>query len=168
MFKLWYIIQELIRFSRAAKGFLGESDRLIGQEHPDDASALRRTSRSILTFAVLFPIVCVIVPITLPCVAFSLGEYKGPALGMALFVGVLFSLAAIFFYLFAGIAVGCMLAPDEFMDSPVGAQWLTFIGTKNRTAARVVCFVAAVAGLLIMVGICGAEFLMLQSPALNK
>ena len=70
--------------------------------------------------------------------------------------------------MFAGVAVGCLLAPDEFMDSPVGGQWLKLIGTKNRTAARLVCFVVAVAGVLILAGICAMEVWMVQLPGLNN
>jgi hypothetical protein len=172
MYKIWFIIQELRRFSREAKVFLGNSEQLLEQEASGEtytADLLRRSYRRILMWAILFPVVCgLIAPIAVPCIAFHRGHYRGEALGMALFLGILLSLPASFFYMFAGLAVGCMLAPDEFMDSPVGVQWLKLIGTKNRTAARVICFVAAVAGLLIMFGICAVEIWMLRSPGLNK
>ena len=172
MFRLWFIIQELRRFSREARAFLGKTEQLIEQEAPEDTyttDVLRGSYRRILMFAALFPIVCgVIVPIVVPCIAFYRGEFRGEALGTALVVGILISLPASFFYLFAGVAVGCLLAPDEFMDSPVGGQWLKLIGTKNRTAARVVCFVAAVAGLVIMTGICALEIGLLHAPAVNR
>jgi hypothetical protein len=169
VFKLLFIIRQLIRFSREARGFLGESEQLLEQHDPDEAAALRSSYRRILLFAVVFPILCgLIVPIVVPCIVFLRGEFADGALAMALFLGLLFSLVASFFYLFAGVAVGCMLAPDEFMDSPVGEQWLALIGTKNHTAARVVCFVMAVAGLAIMAGICAVELWMLHAPGLNK
>jgi hypothetical protein len=168
MFKLYYLILELIRFSRESRAFLAESERLIEQD-PEAARASRRTYRRILWLAALFPVVCgLIVPMTIPCVALYQGTFKGPALGMTFFIGILLSLLASFIYLFAGVAVGCLLAPDEFYDSPAGGQWLKLIGTNNRTTARVVCFVLAVAGLAIMVGICAVEAVTLHAPALNR
>jgi hypothetical protein len=169
MFKLLFIIRQLIRFSREAKRFLGESEELLEQHDPDEAAALRGTYRRILLCAVVFPVICgLVVPIVVPCIVFLRGEFAAGALVMALFLGILFSLVASFFYLFAGVAVGCMLAPDEFMESPIGEQWLALIGTKNHTAARVVCFIMAVAGLAIMAGICAVELWMLHAPGLNR
>jgi hypothetical protein len=172
MFRLWLIIQELRRFSREASTFLGKSEQLIEQDSARDtytSDVLRHSYRRILLFAALFPIVFgVIAPIAVPCIVFHTGEYRGEKLAAALVTGILISLGASFFYLFAGVAFGCLLAADEFMDSPVGRQWLKLIGTENRTAARVVCFIAAAAGLVIAIGICFVEVVLLNAPPAQR
>ncbi len=169
LWHLWHLIHALIRFSRETKLFLSESECLIANDESCNPDSLRRTCRGILTLAVLYPVVCgVIAPMSVIAIACSQREYGGPAVLMAIFLGFCFSLIAAIFYLFAGVAFGCLLAPNDFMKSPVGKQWLTLIGTKNITAARVVCLVMVLATLLIMTGICFVEIFMLQAPALNR
>lgn len=52
-----------------------------------------------------------------------------------------------------GVAVACLFAPSEFLTGPMGAKWMSLIGTKNILVARIVCFVFGMlmtAGLITM------------------
>jgi hypothetical protein len=169
VFKLILIIYELIRFSRDAKTFLGQSERLLDEHDPHDAYALRMHYRRILFFAVVMPVCGLIAALVTPLAVVLLGDVRGTAgAAVATFLGVLFWLAVCIFYLFGGVALGCFLAPPEFMDSPVGVKWLKLIGTKSPTAARVVCFITVVAALLIMMGLSVLQIVLMYSQGLNK
>jgi hypothetical protein len=170
VFELIRIIQALIAFSRETQAFLGEAQRRLDDHDAETAAALRSCSHRILFFAVLYPVVgSLIVPVVVPWIALHLGNFqeRTPAVS-AMSLGLFLSLLAAFFYLFAGVAVGCLLAPEEFLDSSVGAKWLQLIGTKNHTAARVVCLVLAVVGLLIVFGIAALEVTLMQGPAFHR
>jgi hypothetical protein len=40
-----------------------------------------------------------------------------------------------------GAILGCLIAPRDFLLGPLGRKWMSFIGTQNVLAARVVCFI---------------------------
>jgi hypothetical protein len=169
VFKLIFIIRELIRLSGKAKVFLGDQEKLLKKHDPHNVDALRLHYHRILNCTFGFWI-CGLSPAFLtPAIAKQLGEFKGPiVVQVATFLGLLFALPLSLYYLFAGIALGCLLAPDEFMRSPVGAKWLELIGTTNLRFARVVCFIAVVTALAIIGGICVFQVYMMHSPGLNR
>ncbi len=45
-------------------------------------------------------------------------------------------------------AVFGVIAPSSFLRGPIGRQWLSHVGTTNVVAARVICLVAAVVGIV--------------------
>jgi hypothetical protein len=163
------LIFELIRLSGKAKVFLGDSERLLRKHDPHDVTPLRLHYRRILNCTFGFWI-CGLIPAFLtPAIAQQLGEFKGPmVVEVATFLGLLFALPLSLYYLFAGIALGCLFAPDEFMRSPVGAKWLQLIGTTNLRVARVVCFIAVVTALAIIGGLCVFQVYMMHRTGLNR
>lgn len=54
-------------------------------------------------------------------------------------------------YLLGGVALGCLVAPPGFLDTPASARWLKLIGTKNLVAARAVCAAFVLFALAVMV-----------------
>jgi hypothetical protein len=154
MFPLFHFLHRLIQFIGATKAFLAEAESRLDHHDPADAFALRRDCRRILFFAALFPIVGgLIVPILTIWVTcrmvkdcdllFVVGEIVW---------ALLLCLLTSFFYLFAGVAFGCLLATEEFLASPIGELWLKLIGTKNRTMARIVCVITVLVGVTILAG----------------
>lgn len=56
-----------------------------------------------------------------------------------------------------GAALGCLIAPREFLVGPIGERWMSFIGVKRPVLARFVCgaavlILAAILVLLLLGG----------------
>jgi hypothetical protein len=131
---------------------------------------LRRNARRILAFAVAATLTGgVVIPVAIPLIALEMWDLEDPTrAGLGLFMGLILSQIASFFYLFAGVAAGCLLAPDEFMESTVGEPWMALIGTKHLLKARLVCATFVVAGALIAFGLGAAQVWMIQGPGLGR
>ena len=169
MFKFIRYIRTLIYLSRQANTFLGDAEDLL-EEDEEKAEELRGYYRRIVVLGITFPVIYgLLVPIAVPWAAFFVWERENPGGAfVATAVGLLFSLAAALFYIFAGVSLGCLFAPEAFFDSPVGLKWLELIGTKNHTAARVVCMTTALTGLLIAGGLALTQLWLMNGPAFNK
>jgi hypothetical protein len=170
MFPLFHFLHRLIQFIRATRVFLAEAESQLDQHDPDDAFALRRDCRRILFFAALFPVVGgLIAPVVTAWIVCSWANIRDIiSIVSELVWGLFGSLAMSFFYLFAGVAFGCLLATDEFLTSPVGELWLKLIGTKNLTAARLVCLATVLAGIAILAAMTLLQARPLWAPGWNR
>ncbi|HEY7425574.1 MAG TPA: hypothetical protein VH682_15185 [Gemmataceae bacterium] len=166
MFKFIRYIRLLIDLSRQAQTFLGESEQLLKQNE-EDAEALRGQCRRIVVLAILFPVIYAgVVPIAVPWVAYIVRKPENPTgAAVATLIGLILSMASFLFYVFAGVALGCLAAHDDFLDRPVGQKWLELIGTKNHPAARVVCVITVLAGLIIAAGLAFVQLWIMSGPA---
>jgi hypothetical protein len=169
VFKIYRYLQMVLAFSRASRRFLDESEGLLDEEDPDHA-ALRFYCRGIVALAVLFAVLGgLVVPVAVPWLVYHAGNFPNHVAPVgATLIGLIFSIMTVFLYLFAGVATACLLAPAAFFDSPVGQKWLELIGTKNRTAARLVCLVLALVGVGVMVGVAALQAWLMHSPGFAK
>lgn len=154
VFQFIRIIHFLIRFSQDTQNFMKESGGALEFLDPEEAEQLRRWYRRILRVTVgvvLFGFIVV------PCIApwFAVLWYGIDATEAAgrMLLGLLFSLAPAFLYLFAGVAIGCLTVPKEFFQSIAGAKWLELIGTKDIVIAQFVCALVGAVGISVMVGV---------------
>ena len=74
----------------------------------------------------------------------------------------LLTLASAVFSTSVGVAVGCLFAPREFLEGPLGRRWMAFIGPESVAAARVVCLLV-VLGLAGVAGFAGLGFVWMSS-----
>lgn len=170
MGKFLRYLRLLYQLSREANVFLDESEKLLAQQDEDKAERLRGYCRRILVLAWTFPIIYgFILPIVVPMSAFAAkrsGDYTGA--GVATLIGLMFSLGTSLFYIFGGIAAGCLFTPQEFFDSTVGQKWLELIGTKSSTGARVVCSITVFAVLVIALGLALFQVWFMNGPAFRR
>lgn len=170
MGKFLRYLRLLHQLSREANVFLNESEKLLAKQDEEEAERLRGYYRRILVLAWTFPILYgFIIPIVVPLAVYAAkrsGDYTGA--GVATLIGLIFSLATSLFYIFGGVAAGCLFTPQEFFDSAVGQKWLELIGTKSPTGARVVCTITVVAGLVIALGLALFQVWLMNAPAFRR
>lgn len=58
-----------------------------------------------------------------------------------------------------GLCIACAIAPTEFLEGPAGAKWMSTIGTRNVTVARIACIVLG----LLITGLLGMMTWMMAS-----
>jgi hypothetical protein len=170
MGKFLRYLRLLHHLSREANVFLDESEQLLAHQDEEEAERLRGYYRRILVLAWTFPILYgFIIPIVVPFAAFVAKrseDYTGA--GVATLIVLMFSMGTSLFYIFAGVAAGCLFTPQEFFDSAVGQKWLELIGTKSPTGARVVCAITVLAALAIALGLALFQVWLMNGPAFRR
>jgi hypothetical protein len=153
--KLIRLVKSMDQFSRESQEFVQAASQSLGHQDAEYATSLRRTYGRIVRLTqgtVLFG--CLAVPGVAPWLAVWFHGGKADAAALAVLQGVVISLIGpSLLYLFAGVALGCLVAPSDFLLSPAGVKWMELIGTKNVTGARLVCVLVVLAGSAVMVGI---------------
>ena len=108
----------------------------------------------------------VVVPCSAPWLAVWLHDITASDALFRMFLGMILSLGLVWFYLFAGAALGCLTAPSSFLCGPAGRKWMKLLGgTRNLPTHRVVCVLGALLGFGIMAGV--AVLLIYMHPTIT-
>ncbi len=144
----------LHKFGRETRGFVSAANDAADHEDAARAAGLRRAYRRIVRIVVAtLAFGCVVLPLAVPWAGVLWYGNQVEGVASRAFRGFLLSMLVSLLYLFAGVALGCLLAPADFLRSPAGATWMKLIGTKSVRGARVVCGVVAAVGLGVMGGV---------------
>ena len=105
---------------------------------------------------------CVVVPCVAPWIGVMFYGIRADDAASRMLLGVIFSIVPGILYLFAGVSLGCLLAPSDFLQSEAGAKWMELIGTSSTVVARIVCGLVVAAGCGLMFAV--AAFLIHMAP----
>jgi hypothetical protein len=53
-----------------------------------------------------------------------------------------------------GMAVMCLVAPEDFLTGPVGRKWLEVVGARRILAVRIVCLISILAISAVPIAMC--------------
>jgi hypothetical protein len=162
------LIIHLPRLIQTAVGFVNGAHDLATSGRipleglsPYEIDWLRSCVRSILQICVCSVILLgVALPLGVPCVVYLIKGITIQDAAERMLCSAIFMCFTVVASIFFGASLGCLLAPAEFLKSPLGQKWMEFIGTGNLTAARVVSFLAAFFLALFFAGYCWFFFTM--------
>src|SRR5580700_2957983 len=150
------LVRHVIDLAHGTRDLARSSDISLAGLSDDEIDYLRSCMRSLLrTCAATVLVFGVVLPLGWPwCVwklrNLTLAAAQDRALAsLAFMVVVLFPLS-----LFLGASLGCLIAPSEFLQSPLGRKWLKFTGAKSVAGARFVSFLAAMSLTVCFFGYC--------------
>ena len=170
MFAMFRIILALKQLARGSREFLDENERLIEEHDPENITMFSKNYRRILFFGYASMILGgIMIPLLTPWMMLVAGQFSGvqPAV-VTTVLSALFCPLLSFFFLFVGVAFGCLIAPPEFLQTSFGAKWMEFVGTKSPVGAKIVCFLLTFAGVAMVSGTVVLQAIMINSPGLNK
>jgi hypothetical protein len=158
---MFRFLRLLYVFGRETQAFTREASAALGVSDSERAVFMRRCYRGILRAVALTIVVgSVVVPAVAPWVAMPLFKFTPKDAAGRMVMGLAASLPLALLYVFAGVGVGCLLAPREFMASPAGTVWLKLIGARSVGGARVACAFLALGGIAGMIVVIVLELAM--------
>jgi hypothetical protein len=161
LIRLPRLIQTAVAFVNGAQDLAKSGQIPVEGLSPDELDRLRACVRSILRTCVVSAILFgVLMPLGVPWIVWLTKGITIQDASERMLCSAILMYIPLIASIFFGASLGCLLAPGEFLKSPIGRKWLEVVGTHDLVVARVVSFLAVLSLGAFFAGYCWFFFTM--------